>query len=195
MRRLTELLGLSLLLVCVSASGAETPLADGAAIPSAKLVTHTGQTIEVGKYAAQQGKRNLLLLFFRTGNCGICVGQLRDVAEHFEQVTADKAAVLAISLDDAITHAATFEKIERKYPLLLDPEGKTIHAFGVYNPEDKLARPAVYLISSAGKVLYHYVGKSLTDRPTIQEVLDVLHHYSGGLPTSTGRSASRKANR
>jgi peroxiredoxin len=158
------------------------PIDNGAAIPGAKLVSHTGKSIDITKYASQSGKRNLLLLFFRTGTCNVCVSQLRDIAANYDEVTKANAAVLALSLDDAITHSRTAGLIENKYPLLLDPDGKTVKAFGVFNPEDNLSRPSVYLIGPDQKVLYHYVGKSLADRPPLNEVLEVVRHYSGGLP-------------
>lgn len=166
------------------------PLADGAKIPAARMVTPKGKTIDLEKYAAQEGKRNLLLVFFRTGTCNVCVTQLRDIAAHYEQVTANNAVALGISLDDAIVQSSTAEKMENKFPLLLDPEGKIVKAFGIFNPEDKLSRPSIYLVGSDHKVLYHYVGKSLQDRPPLTEVMEVVRHYSGGLP----KRASAKAN-
>lgn len=163
------------------ALGAE-PLADGAKIPKVKLTSHKGKTYDLSKYAAESGKRNLLLLFFRTGTCNVCTSQLRDIAGVYEEVKNNHTAVVALSLDDAIVMARTGELIENKFPLLMDPDAKTVKAFGVFNPEDKLSKPSVYLVGPDQKILYHYVGKDLTDRPPLTEVLDVIRHYSGGLP-------------
>ncbi len=189
-RRLTNLFCLLWLgLGGATALGSE-PLADGALIPTAKLITGAGKSYDLQKFAAQSGKRNLLLVFFRTGTCNVCVTQLRDIAGHYDEILGLNAAVLAMSLDDAIVQKRTSEMIENKFPILLDPEGKTVKAFGVYNPDEKLSRPSLYLIGPDHKVLYHYMGKSLADRPPLTEVLDVIRHYSGGLPS---KSASAKA--
>ena len=180
LRRLTEiflLVGLGL----GSFAFASEPLADGARIPKAKLTSYKGKTLELTKYAAENGKKNLLIVFFRTGTCNVCVTQLRDVATHYDEISSNNTAVLALSLDDAIVMARTGDMIENKFPLLLDPDGKTVKELGVLNPDEKLSRPSIYLVGPDQKVLYHYVGKSLADRPPFQEVLEVVRHYSGGL--------------
>lgn len=172
----------------VFALGSE-PLENGAAIPAAKLITGAGKSYDLQKFATQSGKRNLLLVFFRTGTCNVCVTQLRDVAAHYDEILGMNTAVLALSLDDAIVQKRTSEMIESKFPILLDPEGKTVKAFGVFNPDEKLSRPSIYLVGHDQKVLYHYVGKSLADRPPLTEVLEVVRHYSGGLPSKSTATA------
>lgn len=187
--RLTKLF----LLVWLGLGGAfalgSEPLADGAVIPAAKLITGAGKSYDLQKFATQSGKRNLLIVFFRTGTCNVCVTQLRDVAAHYEEILGMNTAVLSLSLDDAIIQKRTSEMIESKFPILLDPDGKTVKAFGVFNPEEKLSRPSIYLVGHDQKVLYHYVGKSLADRPPLAEVLEVVRHYSGGLPAKSAVTA------
>ena len=92
------------------------------------------------------------------------------------------AAVLAISLDEGIVQTRTSEKINKKFPILLDPDAKVVNQFKVYNPEDKLSRPASFVIGPDARVVYQKVGRSLTDRPSVDTILEVLKHYSGQLP-------------
>ena len=157
-------------------------MGEGDFVPRVTLPTASGRRIDITSFAKKQHKRNLLLVFFRTGKCPICVSQLIDFAQNFDRIGALNAAVLAISLDDAIIQSRTSEKIRNLFPLLLDPDAKTVHAFDVFNPEDKLARPSLFLIGPDRKILYSYVGKTLRDRPALEAVLDVLDHYSGSLP-------------
>lgn len=185
MRRLTEGLIFIWLGLVASAGLRAEPLSEGAVIPEASLLSHQGKKISLTGYAASRNKKNLLLVFFRTGTCSVCISQLRDIAQNFDRIDRWNAAVLGISLDDAIVHARTAEKIQNRFPLLLDPEGKTVKAFGILNPEDSLSRPSLYLVGPDRKILYKYVGKALSDRPPLSEVLDVVRHYSGGLPTRT----------
>lgn len=154
----------------------------GDVVPDATLMTYKGQKLGFSSFLEQEKKRNLLLVFFRTGTCNICVTQLREIAARIDAVKQSNATVLAVSLDDAIVQAKTSELIESKIPIMLDPDGKLIKSFGIYNPADKLSKPSLFLLDSNRKVLYKYVGKGLQDRPPTPEVMKVLEHYSGLAP-------------
>ncbi len=162
---------------------AKAELLQGSVVPKLTLMTASGEKIDVNGYAKSRKKKNLLLVLFRTGNCGICVGQLTEFAEHIEEISGANAAVLALSLDDAIVQQRVSEKVNKKFPILLDPDAKTVNLFGTFNPEDKLSRPSSFLIGPDQKILYRYVGQNLHDRPTLATILEVLNHYSGKLPT------------
>jgi len=151
-------------------------------IPEMSLITARGQKIQIAKYAKSQGKKNLLMVFFRTGSCGVCVQQLEEFSERIGDIHDANTALLAVSMDDAIIQARTSDKIKKAYPILMDTEGKAAKAFGVFNPAEKLAYPSIFLFDSEGKILYEHRGKSIQDRPTLQTVLQAVRHYSGQLP-------------
>ena len=167
-------------------------LKEGETIPKVKLPTFKGKKIDVNGYAKAQGKRNLLLIFYRTGTCNVCVTQLRELASQQGKVREYNAAMLAVSLDGAIVQSRTSEQIAGKIPILLDPGAKTVKAFGVLHPQESLSRPSLYVVGPDQKVLYKYVGMALADRPPTQEVLEVLRHYSGLTPTKSGVAKSGK---
>lgn len=160
-------------------------LEDGEKIPSVTLTSYSGEKIAIAGYAKKRKKKNLLLLFFRTGTCSICTQQLHEVASHFDEIEKWNATVLALSLDDAMIQSKTAEKIEKKFPILQDPDAKTVNAFGVFNPEDKLSRPSIFLVGPDRKILYHYVGQAISDRPPLATILQAVQHYSGMLPKSS----------
>lgn len=154
------------------------------------LTTATGKKFEILNYAKSQNKRNLLLVFFRTGTCGICVHQLEEFSEQFAAIQKNNTAVLAVSLDDAIIQIRTSEKIQNKFPILLDPQGKAIKAYGVFNPAENLSRPALFLIGPDKKILYRYVGQAIQDRPPTAQVMTILSEYSGSLPRKVSGSGN-----
>lgn len=153
-------------------------------------MTATGKKIELASYAKSQGKRNTLLVFFRTGTCGICVHQLEDFASNYDQIQAANAAVLALSLDESIVQTQTSEKLQNKFPLVLDPDAKVTRLFDVLNPQDKLARPSLFLLGPDRKVLFHYVGQAIQDRLPLAKVMEILQHYSGKLPVQSAPGAA-----
>lgn len=175
---------LFLMVWCVVSLGA-SGLKVGDTIPKLSLPTHQGKKVDVNGFAKSEDRRNLLFVFFRTGTCAVCIQQLQEFSQILDKIHGLNASVLAISMDDAIVHARTSEKIQGKIPLLLDPGGKTIQAFGVMNPSEKLAFPSLFLVGPDQKVLYKYVGRGLRDRPPLEEVTKVLRHYSGLVPTRT----------
>jgi peroxiredoxin Q/BCP len=165
--------------------GAATPPGFNDPVPKipATLMTARGKKINVLGYAASQHKRNLLLVFFRTGKCGVCVSQLTEFAEHYKKVEEFNAVILAISLDDSIVQSQTSEKISNAFPILMDPDQAVVNAFGVFNPKENLSKPSQFLIGPDQKVLFSYVGEGISDRPPLEKLLSILNHYSGLLPT------------
>lgn len=146
------------------------------------LTTARGQKIDLAQYAKTKSKRNLLLVFFRTGTCGICKHQLQEIGDHIEQVFALNTAVLGLSLDDAIIQQRVAEELGGRFPLVLDPDAKVVKAFNVMHPQEKLSRPSLFLLGPNMEVLYRYVGQGIQDRPPFATLMDVLKHYSGLVP-------------
>lgn len=161
---------------------------EGETVAKFTAKTASGEKYEVPGYAKSRKKKNLLFVLFRTGNCGVCVSQLVEFSQKLDEMEATNTAVLALSVDDAITQKRTSEKIENKFPIVLDPDAVVTKRFAAYNPDEKLARPSLFLLDPKGKVLYRYVGRDLHDRPPYATVLDVLKHYSGSLPSRSTSS-------
>ena len=163
----------------------------GDKIPALTLMTATGKTINVNTYAKKMNKRNLLFVFFRTGTCQVCTQQLAEFAANYSVIEDANATVLAVSLDDAIVQKQVAGLVEVKFPILLDPDAKTVNKFGTFNPADNLSRPSLFLIGPDQKILYSYIGKEIADRPPFPKVVELLNHYSGLLP-KTQRAVSAK---
>ncbi len=67
-------------------------------------------------------------------------------------------------------------KGEVKFPLLSDPNHKTIDAYGLYDPDyagkefDGIPHPAVYLLNKDRKIVWSKVESDYKKRPTNQEI-------------------------
>lgn len=74
--------------------------------------------------------------------------------------------VAGISVDEVEKNAAMVEKLILPFPLLSDPEGRVIKAWGVWNEgEGGLAKPALFLVRPDRTAAYSYLGKDYADRP------------------------------
>lgn len=66
------------------------------------------------------------------------------------------------------------DKLVLPYPLLADPDGSVIAAYGVYHEREQRARPAAFAIGRDLSIAYRYVGRDFADRPLTKELLDAL---------------------
>ena len=84
------------------------------------------------------------------------------------------AHVAAISVDPISVSEELSAKQGLGFPLLSDPSGETIRAYGVWHAERKIALPSVFVIDSRGVVRWRYVSASLGDRPPEDDVLEAV---------------------
>ena len=57
------------------------------------------------------------------------------------------------------------------FPLVLDVELRAVDQLGI---RADLARPATYILDKQGQLRFAYVGATITDRPSIQSILEQL---------------------
>jgi len=57
-------------------------------------------------------------------------------------------------------------------PLLADPGLAVAIAWGVAMDGRDIAVPATFLVGRDGVIRYRYVGESMTDRPTLEELIE-----------------------
>ena len=67
-----------------------------------------------------------------------------------------------------------------EYPVLADPQGTTVRDYGVYDLlGDGMSAPATFIIGKDGTYLSGYVGKSIADRPSAEDILQQLRKLLG----------------
>ena len=99
----------------------------------------------------------------------------------------DEAVKLyAVSVDSAEKNRQLAEKIAAdgrgavNFPLLSDPEHKTIDAYGLRDPayaggeQEGIPHPAVYVIDKQGRVAWAKIETDYKQRPTLEEIRAAL---------------------
>ena len=93
-----------------------------------------------------------------------------------------KIRLLAISIDPPARITELRSKIakdgkgEIDFPLLSDTGGRTINAYGLYDPAyggkgfDGIPHPAVYIIDKKGKIVWARIESDYRKRPTLDEL-------------------------
>lgn len=100
--------------------------------------------------------------------------------------SGDKAVIYAITIDPADKSIVMAGKVakdgkgEINFPLLSDPNHKTIDAYGLYDPAytdknfDGIPHPAVYVLDKNRKVLWAKIESDYRFRPTNEEIRTAL---------------------
>jgi peroxiredoxin len=81
--------------------------------------------------------------------------------------------LVAISVDSRQESAALAEKLGIGFPLLQDEGLATALAYGVAMEGKDIAIPATFVVGRDRSIAWKRVGESVTDRPDVDEVLEV----------------------
>ncbi|MCL5098946.1 MAG: peroxiredoxin [Candidatus Omnitrophica bacterium] len=107
------------------------------------------------------GKRIVLLYFYPKDNTPGCTAEACGLRDRMNDLQKGQVQVLGVSFDSAASHRKFREKYNLNFPLLVDPEGKVVDAYGARRgPGAKTARRVSFLIGLDGKIAH------VTDNPS-----------------------------
>jgi len=105
---------------------------------------------------------------------------LASYARNWDRFETERVKLAGISVDPVENNRAMVEKLLLPFPLLSDPDGRVIKAWGVWNEGESIAKPAIFAIRRDGSLASRYVGRDFADRPTDDELFDSVNSVSGG---------------
>jgi peroxiredoxin len=133
------------------------------------------------------GAKSLVLVFTRGYNgglCPYCSSYTSGLITNYPAISQRGGEVLvvypiakpdqSVRLDDFLkaTYVRSGEGVtQTPFPVVLDVEAKAVDALGI---RKDLSKPATYIVDKGGHVRFAYVGKSLSDRPSIKVILKQL---------------------
>jgi peroxiredoxin Q/BCP len=94
----------------------------------------------------------VVLTFYQEDGTPACQSQLAAFRDDYDVVRELGASVLAVSVDPLSAHEAFAARLRPPFPLLADEDGAVARAYGVYDPEQRRARRAVFVIDRDGTV-------------------------------------------
>lgn len=118
------------------------------------------------------GKSNVVLYFYPKDDTPGCTREACSLRDGYQAIRKAGAVVLGVSADDTKSHAAFAGKYHLPFPLLADPDGKLIRAYGVKMPILPWASRVTFLIDKQG-IVRHRVANVDTARHD-RQVLDLL---------------------
>ncbi|MCG8648306.1 MAG: peroxiredoxin family protein [Pirellulales bacterium] len=151
---------------------------DDGTVNDLQFVDTQGQTVRIDQFA---NRKNVLLVFTRgfSGQlCSYCTTQTSRLIANYDKFLERDTEVLLVypggkdQLGEFMQ--ASIEQSERSkfpFPVLLDED---LAAVNRLNIADQLAFPSTFIIDKDGRVTLSYVGKNMTDRPSIKALLAQL---------------------
>ncbi|MCX5747591.1 MAG: redoxin domain-containing protein [Proteobacteria bacterium] len=121
-------------------------------------------------------KDRVLLVFYLGGWCPHCKRQLETLQQYQKDIGAAGAVIAAISVDTPDKAKELHDNLKLQFELYSDANLATIQKWGVEDTANHTAVPATFIIEKGGAITYRRVGKSPTDRPTVEELLAALQN-------------------
>ena len=125
--------------------------------------------------SAWQGRRSLLLVFFRGTWCPQCRAHLERLGDHVAALQERNVRLLGVAAQKRSRLSAYLARNPVPFPILADEDRAVSRAYGVHVPINfeslNIARPSSFLIDRSGIVRWIHVGSHQFDRPGMDEVL------------------------
>ena len=151
----------------------------GTEAPDFTLLEAPGKSVTL---SMELEKGPVVLAFYPADFTSVCTEELctfRDTMADFNDLGAN---VFGISVDGIFSHGEFKRQNEIQYPLLSDWEKEVIRAYDIVHPGlagmKEVAKRAIFVIDTSGKITYTWVGDSLGDLPPFDEVMDAVKKLS-----------------
>jgi peroxiredoxin len=86
--------------------------------------------------------------------------------------------VIAISVDNVDKSRELADRLKLPFPVLSDVDHKVIDAYDLFNPDGKIAKPAVFVLDKKGVVRWSFLDEDYKIRPLNEVILDELKKLS-----------------
>jgi hypothetical protein len=118
-----------------------------------------------------------------------------------ENLSTQGLGLAAISYDSPAVLAHFSKRKGIEFPLLSDPDSRTIRAFGILNeavPKDNFAfgipNPVTYIVDANGVIVSRHFEEDYRERPTLASILSEQYDYRTGAAESETETKHLKVN-
>jgi len=121
---------------------------------TAPLFTGQDQDGKTVNLADLIGKKIVLLYFYPKDFTSGCTKEACGFRDRMSELQKDNVEIVGVSFDSAASHQKFIAEYKLNFPLLADPDGKIVAAYGVKWGDRKLARRVSFLIGLDGKIVH-----------------------------------------
>jgi peroxiredoxin len=144
----------------------------GSPAPEFSLRDHDGNKVGLADFAG----RRLVLAFYPADFSPVCTDQLSIYQEVLDEIEAQNATLVGVSVDSVYCHRAFRERLGLTIPLLADfhPKGEVASAYGAYLDDWGTANRSLVLVGEDGVVRWSYATETPMDIPGANMIFDAL---------------------
>jgi thioredoxin-dependent peroxiredoxin len=132
----------------------------GMRAPEFEAKDQDGRTVRLADFA---GRSCVVLYFYPKDDTPGCTQEACSLRDGHQAILDAGAVVLGVSADDVGSHAAFAAKYRLPFPILADPDGRLMAAYGVKWPLLTLAHRVTFIIDRQG-IVRHRVERVDTAR-------------------------------
>ncbi len=151
----------------------------GMPAPDFALTNHDGVT---HRLSDRQGKKTVVLVFYRGFFCGQCTGQLGNLKGLLSSREKQNVQIIGVSPDSRADTQNTLIELskfpgEADFLLLEDREHATIDRYGINNPAEfkpGIPYPVTYIINKQGLVTHRFFNPKTYERATNEQIRRAL---------------------
>ena len=131
---------------------------EGKLAPAFALKDAAGKTVTLDDFKGQ----NVILYFYPKDDTPGCTKEACGFRDLWKEIQKQEAVVLGVSGDDATSHQKFAQKYKLSFPLLCDPDRKTMTRYGAYGEKMMYGKKTMGVIRSTvwigpdGKVRKHW---------------------------------------
>jgi len=131
---------------------------EGRNAPAFKLPSSSGDTLALQDLAGKY----VILYFYPRDNTPGCTTEANDFNKALRKISARDAVVVGVSKDSIESHCKFADEYKLKFPLLSDPDGKTLEKYGAWGEKNMYGKKSMGIIRSTvligpdGKIIKHW---------------------------------------
>jgi len=157
-------------------------IAAGNKAPAFALESSAGGTVKLADLAG----KIVVLYFYPRDNTPGCTIEAQDFQAALPALTKAGAVVLGVSKDSIASHCRFRDKFGLAFPLLSDPDGKVLEAYGAWGEKSMYGKKMMGIIRSTvvigadAKIVRHWPKVSVKGH--VADVLDTVRALTPGAP-------------
>jgi peroxiredoxin len=144
----------------------------GSAAPDFSLRDQDGNEVSLGDFAG----RRLILAFYPLDFSPVCADQLSIYQEVIGEIEASGAALVGISVDSTVCHAAFRKQLNLTMTLLSDfnPKGAVSRSYGAWIERVDHGNRSLVLVDERGIVAWSHASPTPLEIPGANLIFDAL---------------------
>ncbi len=88
--------------------------------------------------------------------------------------SAKGLGLVAISVDEVAAGRALTDKLGLGFSILSDPKAEAVRAFGVFDEDNEIAWPSIFIVSKDGTIVKRWLADTYSQRVATDDVLREL---------------------